>query len=141
MNIAVDFDGTIVEHEYPEIGRERPFAITTLKKLQDEGHILMLWTYREGRYLDEAIEWCKERGLVFNSINTDDPIQSEARGPRKINADCYIDDRNVGGLPDWGAIYQMIHNDWSYRRYISELHRQQSYEEPRRSLLDRLFRR
>ena len=49
MTIAVDFDGTIVEHRYPNIGKERPFAFDVLKKLQKEGHKLILWTAREGR--------------------------------------------------------------------------------------------
>ena len=52
MIIAVDFDGTIVEHKYPAIGKEIPFAIETLKKLQQERHFLILWSVREGRLLD-----------------------------------------------------------------------------------------
>ena len=51
MIIAVDFDGTIVEHRYPEIGKEIPFAIATLKQLQAERHLLILWTVREGKLL------------------------------------------------------------------------------------------
>lgn len=130
MIIAVDFDGTIVEHEYPRIGHERPFATATLKRLQSEGHILVLWTYREGAELEEAVEWCRQRGLEFHCINSNDPFEGGTpAGPRKINADIYIDDRNVGGIPDWGAIYEMITNRWSYRRYISELHRRQEPEE------------
>lgn len=139
MIIAIDFDGTIVEHEYPHIGRERPFAIDTLRRLQKEGHILILWTYREGRELEEAEAWCRSRGLEFQAVNTDDPMAPPATGPRKINADLYIDDRNIGGLPDWGAIYQMITNNWSYRRYISEMHRTQPQKKP--GLLRRLTRR
>lgn len=69
MIIAVDFDGTIVEHRYPEIGRELPFAIETLKTLQREGHRLILWSVREGRLLDEAVEFCKARGLEFYAVN------------------------------------------------------------------------
>ena len=65
MIIAVDFDGTIVEHRYPEIGRELPFAIETLKTLQREGHRLILWRVREGRLLDAAVEFCKARGMDF----------------------------------------------------------------------------
>lgn len=65
MVIAVDFDGTIVEHRYPRIGREIPFAITTLRRLQAEHHQLILWTVREGRLLDEAVAFCRERGLEF----------------------------------------------------------------------------
>ncbi len=69
MIIAVDFDGTIVEHRYPEIGRELPFAIETLKTLQREGHRLILWSVREGRLLDEAVEFCNARGLEFYAVN------------------------------------------------------------------------
>ena len=73
MTIAVDFDGTIVEHKYPAIGRELPFAIETLKKLRDEHHRLILWTVREGRLLDEALAFCRDRGLEFYAVNRDYP--------------------------------------------------------------------
>ena len=55
MTIAVDFDGTIVEHRYPHIGKEKPFAVQTLKQLIADGHQLILWSVREGRLLDEAV--------------------------------------------------------------------------------------
>ena len=73
MTIAVDFDGTIVTHEYPKIGKEIPFAIQTLKMLANDGHRLILWTVREGRLLGEAVQWCKERGVEFYAINKDYP--------------------------------------------------------------------
>ena len=60
MTIAVDFDGTIVTHEYPKIGKELPFATDTLKLLIKEGHKLILWSVRENELLDEAVEWCRE---------------------------------------------------------------------------------
>lgn len=69
MIIAVDFDGTIVEHCYPAIGKERPFAVATLKKLIAEGHLLILWSVREGELLDEAVEWCEQRGITFYAVN------------------------------------------------------------------------
>ena len=56
MLIAIDFDGTLVEHKYPEIGKEIPFAFETLKRLQADGHRLILWSVREGRLLDEAVD-------------------------------------------------------------------------------------
>ena len=65
MTIAIDFDGTIVEHRYPEIGREIPFAIETLKRLIKDGHKLILWTVREGELLQEAVDWCGTRGVHF----------------------------------------------------------------------------
>lgn len=77
MIIAVDFDGTIVEHRYPEIGRELPFAIETLKTLQREGHRLILWSVREGRLLDEAVEFCKARGLEFYAVNRNYPEERQ----------------------------------------------------------------
>ena len=111
MVIAVDFDGTIVEHEYPKIGREIPFAIDVLKRLQkEEFHQLILWTVREGKLLEEALEYCRERGLEFYAVNSDHPGEQykDELISRKLKADLFIDDRNVGGLPDWGVIYRMI---------------------------------
>ena len=111
MNIAVDFDGTIVTNMYPEIGKEIPFATQTLKMLAKEGHMLILWTCREAELLDEAVEWCRERGVEFYAINRDFPeedMNTNVNFSRKIKADLFIDDRNVGGLPDWGAIYRMV---------------------------------
>ncbi len=110
MIIAVDFDGTIVTHEYPKIGREIPFAIDTLKRLQQNPEIqLLLWTVREGKELEEAVEYCKSKGLEFYAVNNNYPEEtSKDAQPRKLKADLFIDDRNLGGLPDWGVIYRMI---------------------------------
>ena len=106
MTIAVDFDGTIVENKYPAIGKEMPFAIETLKKLASEHHRLILWTVREGKYLEEAVDFCRKRGLEFYAVNRDYP-EEEKEGnehySRKLKADLWIDDRNLGGLPDWGS--------------------------------------
>ena len=88
MLIAVDFDGTIVEHRYPAIGRELPFATDTLRRLTADGHRLILWTVREGQLLDEALEWCKERGVTFYAVNRDYPEQEFGEGvARKIKVD------------------------------------------------------
>lgn len=110
MTIAIDFDGTIVEHCYPHIGKEIPFAIDTLKLLQRDRHRLILWTVREGVLLDAAVEWCKARGVEFYAINRDYPEENKTHEgfSRKIKADLFIDDRNLGGLPDWGIIYRMV---------------------------------
>lgn len=116
MLIAVDFDGTIVEHKYPKMGREIPFATETLRKLIEDGHRLILWTIRHGESLDEAVNWCKERGVEFYAVNRDFEEQDAANGERspKVKCDMYIDDRNIGGLPDWGTIYDMITNNLTY---------------------------
>ena len=122
MTIAVDFDGTIVEHRYPEIGREIPFAIETLKMLSKEGHRLILWSVREGHLLDEAVAWCRERGLEFYAVNQDFPEENTKHDnySRKLKVELFIDDRNVGGLPDWGLIYQMIKENKSYTQILLE---------------------
>ena len=143
MLIAVDFDGTIVEHRYPEIGKEIPFAISTLKRLQEEGHRLVLWTVREGALLNEAVEFCRQRGLEFYAVNANFPEEVPNPGTtacRKLKADLFIDDRNVGYLPDWGVIYELVHRRCSYRRYMHELHQMEEPDE-KLSFFQRLFGR
>ena len=125
MIIAVDFDGTIVEHRYPDIGREKPFAIETLKKLAEEQHRLILWTVRKGKLLQEAVDFCRTRGLDFYAVNRNFPEENEPE-ERKLRADLWIDDRNLGGLPDWGTIYRMVRNNWTF----DELKRQDEFEHP-----------
>ena len=123
MTIAVDFDGTIVEHKYPEIGKEIPFATETLKMLIKKRHKLILWSVREGKLLDDAVEWCKARGVEFYAINKDFPEEDEEKNThfsRKLKADIWIDDRNVGGLPDWGTIYEMITQQKTYEQVLTE---------------------
>ena len=201
MTLAIDFDGTIVEHRYPEIGRERPFAIRTLLQLQKEHHILILWTVREGKLLQDAIDFCRERGLEFYAVNSNYPGEkrdattattdslspseapAELRHPspvregdnaserlssstageispsltgegcqgtvgspdgerlipscRKLTADYYIDDRNIGKLPDWGVIYDIVHNHRSFESYYQQLFSQAAPE--KKSFFARLF--
>lgn len=107
--VAIDFDGTIVEDAYPKIGKPRLFAFETLKRLQDDGHRLILWTYRYGSRLDEAVTFCKENGVHFYAVNKSFPEEEfDVVQSRKIYADLFIDDRNLGGFMGWGEIYQMI---------------------------------
>lgn len=123
MTIAVDFDGTIVEHRYPEIGKEVPFATATLKKLIADGHKLILWSVREGQLLDDAITWCRQRGVTFYAANKDfeeDTPELNKSYSRKLKAHYFIDDRNIGGLPDWGIIYELITRRITYATYMAE---------------------
>lgn len=107
--IAVDFDGTIVSNAYPGIGKPLLFAFETLKKLQDEGHILILWTYRSGKKLEEAVDFCSKNGLTFYAVNKSYPEETMTdEVSRKIHADLFIDDRNIGGMLGWGEIYHML---------------------------------
>jgi hydroxymethylpyrimidine pyrophosphatase-like HAD family hydrolase len=115
IKIAVDFDGTIVEHEYPGIGKEVLFAFITLRELQKRGALLILWTYRTGRELQEAVDYCLANGIEFYAVNRNYPEEQwSADTPRKINADIFIDDKNVGGFPGWGEVLNMI-DPWTER--------------------------
>nr|WP_314687932.1 hypothetical protein [uncultured Porphyromonas sp.] len=143
MTIAVDFDGTIVRHRYPKIGDEIPFATETLRLLLRDRHRLILWTVREGKLLDEAIEWCRARGVEFYAVNRDFP-EEDATGSgfsRKIKADLFIDDRNFGGLPDWGTIYHRIQSGQALESVWSQLTFDGDEEGERRGFLSRLFSR
>ncbi|RNC64739.1 BT0820 family HAD-type phosphatase [Proteiniphilum sp. X52] len=111
MIIAIDFDGTIVEHAYPDIGKPIPFAIETLLQMQKDGHKLILWTVRKGRLLQEAIDYCAQRKLYFYAENENYRGENKELGEevsRKLAVDMFIDDRNLGGLPDWSTIYNAV---------------------------------
>ena len=110
LKIAIDFDGTIVEHKYPEIGKEILFAFETIKALQKQKNQLILWIYRSGKELDDAVDYCRQNGVEFYAVNASYPEEEfdEDFASRKIDADIFIDDRNIGGLVPWGEIYQMI---------------------------------
>lgn len=143
MVIAVDFDGTIVEHRYPAIGQELPFAIETLRKLAEEGHRLILWTVREGKYLDDAVEFCRNRGLEFYAVNRDYPEEVQEnndRFTRKLKADLWIDDRNLGGLPDWGTIYEMIRHRLTYEDLMHRYESNDTYRPTKKNFFQQLFR-
>ena len=122
MVIAVDFDGTIVEHRYPEIGEEIPFAIDTLKMLIADRHKVILYTMRNGKLLDEAVRWCSDRGVEFYAINSDVPndfvSDRDKNFSSKVNADYFIDDRNIGGLPDWTTIYKIITRGLTFEQIL-----------------------
>ncbi|MDM8155414.1 BT0820 family HAD-type phosphatase [Bacteroides gallinaceum] len=144
MLIAVDFDGTIVKHKYPAIGAEIPFAIETLKKLAAEKHKLILWSVREGKLLDEAVEFCRQRGLEFYAINRDYPEEEKGQNnhySRKLKVDLFIDDRNLGGLPDWGTIYEMVTHKLSYEDLLNRYEEERVNEKtPRKGFFGRIFK-
>lgn len=144
MLIAVDFDGTIVKHKYPAIGAEIPFAIETLKKLAAEKHKLILWSVREGKLLDEAVEFCRQRGLEFYAINRDYPEEEKGQNnhySRKLKVDLFIDDRNLGGLPDWGTIYEMVTHKLSYEDLLNRYEEERVNEKtPRKGVFGRIFK-
>lgn len=93
---AVDFDGTLHSGNYPTIGQPNVELISHLLMQQSKGHKIVLWTCREGKLLDDAVDWCKNFGLVFDAVNDNVDFMIDAFGgsnPRKIFANVYIDDR------------------------------------------------
>lgn len=95
--VAVDFDGTLCEDAYPEIGKPKKEVIAAIKEYQSYGWKIILWTCRNYEHLDKAVEWCKQQGLEFDAINTNlQEVQDLYGGDtRKVFADVYIDDKNV----------------------------------------------
>ena len=105
--LAVDFDGTVVPHDFPNIGDPLDGAIQTLKDLKNAGYTLIMWTCRESHYLVDAINCCRAQGIEFRSINHN-TNEDEWAGSRKIYADVYIDDKNVGGFIGWDKIRKIL---------------------------------
>ena len=95
--IAVDFDGTLCENNWPEIGEPKFGTIAYLLKEKKQGAKLILWTCRVGEMLEKAVAWCSEHGLEFDAVNENLPeiIESFGSDTRKIFANEYLDDRNV----------------------------------------------
>lgn len=120
IKIAVDFDGTIVEHAFPEIGKEKLFAFRTLRELEKMGAKLILNTLRSGKELEAAVEFCRANGIEFYAINKSYPEEVLTDDiSRKLNADIFIDDRNLGGFPGWSETWQMI-NPWDIQEKAAE---------------------
>jgi hypothetical protein len=93
--VAVDFDGTVVTHEYPEIGDDVPFAHAVLQRLVGADVKIILWTMRSGEYLDAAVQWFADKGIPLWGIN-ENPQQKEWTDSPKAYAQLYIDDAALG---------------------------------------------
>ena len=113
--IAVDFDGTIVEHRFPGMGPPIPDALRVLRRLNTEGIRLILYTMRSGRYLDEAVQYLKDNCIVIWAVN-ENPGQASWTSSPKVHADLCIDDRNLGvptcynrpDMLDWKEIERIL---------------------------------
>lgn len=142
MTIAIEFDGVIVEDEYPKIGEEIPFAFDSLKKIQKKGNQVILWTRRSGNELAEAIRFCHDHDFEFYAINKSYPEEViDGTSSRKILAELYIDSRMMTEFPDWGYVYQAIR----HRRHLRpiDIHHDFSHHRSRkkRGLFSRLFKK
>jgi hypothetical protein len=100
MIYGIDFDGTIVEEKFPEIGKPVKSVFDFIRRIQDTGHKWILITMREGELLKDALSFLAINGLTPDAVNDNLPERIEKWGnnPRKIYADFYIDDHNVGGV-------------------------------------------
>lgn len=108
--ISIDFDGTIVESDYPDIIGMKPHAKEIINRLYED-FVIVINTCRAGDFAKMAEDWLKENGVKYHFFNENDPARIEAYNTdtRKISADLYIDDKQVGGLPDdWYDIYVLI---------------------------------
>lgn len=94
---AVDFDGTLCENAWPNIGKPKYDLINWIKELQSRGHKIILWTCRDGMLLVDAIVWSADHGLFFDAVNDnlEEHIRQFGGNSRKILADYYIDDKAI----------------------------------------------
>ena len=110
LTLAIDFDGTIVEHKFPAVGEFRDGAKKYINKLYDGGHCIIINTCRTDDYAERARAFLDTNGVKYHWLNEN---SLETRmvfkfDPRKLLADIYIDDRNLGGLPEWEEIYDRV---------------------------------
>ena len=106
MIIAVDFDGTLVENDFPDIGKAISITQDFIRERIKEGDKVILWTCRTGEYLDKAIRYCKSVGINFDAVNNNLPevVNEYEDNPRKVFADIYLDDRNATIVNDLGMV-------------------------------------
>ena len=143
LTIAVDFDGTIVEHRYPEIGPVIPHSFEVLKELQEREHRLILWTFRDGIYLKEAVNFCLDNGIIFFAVNKSYPDEElDKYMSRKIDADVFIDDRNVGGFLGWENIRKILIPDSEYFKPKKDTAQEENIEQKKtKKCLFNIFRK
>jgi hypothetical protein len=135
LTIAVDFDGTIVEHRYPDIGEIIPGAFEVLRELQERGHRLILWTVRDGIDLKNAVDFCLDHGIIFFAVNESMPNEEFNKYiSRKVDADIFIDDRNVGGFLGWDKIREVLIPDSK-----SNSKNTKTKAEPKKGMFGKLF--
>lgn len=119
MNIAIDFDGTVVTHEYPNVGVPADNAVEVLDKIITAGHNIILFTMRSGKELQDAVDWYKSYNIPLFGINTN-PNQLRWTSSPKAWADLYIDDcgincpvrlQNGFRVVDWKEIEKILFNE------------------------------
>ena len=119
--IAVDFDGTCVEHNYPAIGMDVEGAVDVLRELNNHGHRIILNTMRSGQRLEAAVRWFRDRKIELWAVNRN-PEQEQWTSSPKVYADIYIDDSALGcpliflegvrrPVVNWSKVRQLLESD------------------------------
>lgn len=117
FTFAIDFDGTCVEHRYPEIGKDVPGAVEMIRWFQAEGARLILWTMRSGLELAQAVRWFTEKNIILMGAN-ENPTQAMWTTSPKVLADLYIDDSAFGCPTLWDSERQRKMVDWAAVREV-----------------------
>jgi len=118
MYICVDFDGTMVDHQFPNVGWAVPGAVDWVKTFQRSGGNIILWTMRSGNTLAEAVEYMEDNGIDLFGVN-ENPSQAGWSQSPKAYGHMYIDDAAVGcplikiegfrrPCVDWNDVGQMV---------------------------------
>lgn len=111
ITISIDFDGTIVEDNYPFVGEVRKDAVKYIQALEQEGHVIIINSNRENSHKEDAINFLKENNIPFHYFNENDQrlIDKYSNDSRKIGADIYIDDKSLFYKGEcWSCIYNEI---------------------------------
>lgn len=110
MIIAIDFDGTLHMGQFPQIGIAAPYAVDVMRQLKEDGHYIIIHTCRCGDDLIRAVNWLLRMGIPFDCVNENHAgnVEKYKNDSRKVYAHCYVDDKQVGGLPTWPEIYDYI---------------------------------
>lgn len=110
--VAIDFDGTIVEDKFPEIGELKPGAVEAINALYKAGYTIIIWTCRTGINKARSVEFLAKQGIKWHYINEGSKANVKAYGgvdTRKVFADVYVDDKGLlRPLPPWNEIYEQI---------------------------------
>jgi hypothetical protein len=109
---AIDLDGTIWKEEYPGIGPIIPEAVEALREIKKLGHTIIIWTCRQGKLLEEAIDYLKRYNIPFDYVNENVPekIALYKNDCRKIGANYFVDDRNIGDW-SWNDVLEVARNN------------------------------
>jgi phosphoserine phosphatase len=106
MILAIDFDGTLVDHEYPKIGALKPGAKEAIIAFKKAGHKIAIWTCRAGEQEQAVRKFLSENGIPYDSVNAAAP--GADLGTRKIYADIYIDDKGMRFEENWDDLRRLI---------------------------------